>query len=425
VTLRPGSVALREVSRSFRLLHERNLTLKETVLRRRRTVATELWALREVTLDVAPGEAVGLIGRNGSGKSTLLKVVAGIIPPHEGEVRTAGRVASMLELGAGFHPDFTGRENVFMNGAILGLSEAEVADRLDVIVSFAEISDFVDMPVKTYSSGMYMRLAFAIASHVEPDVLLLDEVLAVGDEAFQRKCMGRMFDYRRRGGTLLFVSHDANSVELICDRAVLLDDGRVVQDGPPAAVLAEYHRRLAGPRRAGIHASTEESAPPADALPPADDSRQWGNRRVLIESCRLVGRDGPTDRFMSGDPLTLEISLRSSAPVTAPIIGLTLHTVEGMLCFGTHTGLDGRTLGVIDGSARVSFAVERLHLHEGRFCFTLAVSADGEMCHWLERWLEFTVFQRTAGVGPVDVAGDWAFEAANAAEPTTAGHAAA
>jgi ABC-type polysaccharide/polyol phosphate transport system ATPase subunit len=246
-TLAPGAVRLRGVSRSFRIFHERNLTLKETLLRSRRAAFTEFWALRDVDLDIRPGEAVGIIGENGAGKSSLLKVVAGIIPPQTGTVETGGSVASMLELGAGFHPDFTGRENVYMNGAIHGLSEADVADRIDEIIAFAELADFIEMPVKTYSSGMYMRLAFAIASHVNPDILLLDEVLAVGDEAFQRKCMGRIFNYRRAGGTLLFVSHDAASVERVCDRAILLIGGRVVNDGPPMDVLNAYHRRLARP----------------------------------------------------------------------------------------------------------------------------------------------------------------------------------
>ena len=185
--LLPGQVRLRGVSRKFRIIHERNGTLKEALLRRRRTHYTELWALRDVDLDVAPGEALGVIGQNGAGKSTLLKLVAGILPPQSGTVETAGSVASMLELGAGFHPDFTGRENVYMNGAVLGLSERSIDARLDEIIGFAELADFIDMPVKTYSSGMLMRLAFSVASHVNPDILLLDEVLAVGDEAFQRK----------------------------------------------------------------------------------------------------------------------------------------------------------------------------------------------------------------------------------------------
>ncbi len=182
------------------MIHDKSTTLKELFVRRKRATYSELWAVRGVSFDVAPGEALGIVGRNGSGKSTLLKMLAGIIPPHEGTVETGGTVASMLELGAGFHPDFTGRENVYMNGAIHGIDEKGITQRLDDIISFAEIEEFIDMPVRTYSSGMQMRLAFAVASHVNPDILLLDEVLAVGDEAFQGKCLERMYAYRRGGG---------------------------------------------------------------------------------------------------------------------------------------------------------------------------------------------------------------------------------
>ena len=251
MVLEPGRIRLRGVSRTFRVLHERNLTLKETLLRRRRTAATELWAVRDVDFDVAPGEAVGVVGQNGSGKSTLLKLLAGILPPQAGTVEIGGTVASMLELGAGFHPDFTGRENVYMNASIHGLSDGEVDAQLDDIVAFAELEDFIDMPVRTYSSGMSMRLAFAVASHVNPDVLLLDEVLAVGDEAFQRKCFGRIFDFRRRGGTLVFVSHDPAAVERVCDRAVLLVGGasRPTARRPTSSPSTTGCSPPAGPRR--------------------------------------------------------------------------------------------------------------------------------------------------------------------------------
>ncbi len=395
----PGQIRLRGVSRSFRILHERNLTLKETVLRRRRTNATELWAVRDLDLDVAPGEAIGLIGQNGSGKSTLLKMLAGIIPPHAGTIEIGGTVASMLELGAGFHPDFTGRENVYMNGSIHGLSERQIDERLDEIIDFSELPDFIDMPVRTYSSGMSMRLAFAIASHVNPDVLLLDEVLAVGDEAFQRKCFGRIFEFRRGGGTLVFVSHDPAAVERVCDRAVLLDDGRVVADASTQDALAVYHRRLA----------EDGAATEAAQHEPDDDPRVWGNREVVIRSCRLVGVDGPSDRFVSGDPLTIEMEIEARRPVETPIFGIGVSAVDGHLCFGTNTRLDSLEVAELRGRANVSFTIAALPLHEGRFTVQLAVVSYDEstVYHWLDRWLEFSVFPRVTGVGPVDMSGEW------------------
>jgi ABC-type polysaccharide/polyol phosphate transport system ATPase subunit len=331
----------------------------------------------------------------------VLKLLAGIIPPQEGTIAIGGSVASMLELGAGFHPDFTGRENVFMNGAIHGLSEREVADRLDAIVAFAELEEFIDMPVRTYSSGMSMRLAFAISSHVQPDVLLLDEVLAVGDEAFQRKCMGRIAEFRRGGGTLVFVSHDPSAVERVCDRAVLLADGVVVADGPPGTVLATYHRMLA--------------AEGSDMGRGADDAdpRVWGNRAVRITDARLVGPDGPTDRFTGGEPLTIEMDVEAADPVPTPIFGIAVSTVDGPLVFGTNTRLDAIDLPELHGSRTVRFTVPALPLHDGRFAVTLAVHSYDEdvVYHWLDRWLEFSVFPAGTGVGPVDLSGAWSLEA--------------
>ncbi|HYY65164.1 MAG TPA: ABC transporter ATP-binding protein [Gaiellaceae bacterium] len=229
--MKPGAIVAEGVSRRFRVYPQRNVTLKEAILRRRQLRREEIWALRGVSLVVEPGEAVGVVGRNGSGKTTLLRLIAGIFKPTAGRLEVAGDVGSLLGLGAGFHPDFTGRENVYMNGAIHGLKQSYVRDRFDEIVSFAELEDFIDVPVRTYSSGMYMRLGFAVATHLDPDILLLDEVFAVGDEAFQRKCFGKILELRERGRTILFVSHAAPAVERVCERAILLSEGSVAHDG--------------------------------------------------------------------------------------------------------------------------------------------------------------------------------------------------
>jgi len=413
--LEVGRVRMRGVSRSFKVFHERNLTLKETLLRRRRAAFEERWVVRDVDLEIAPGESVGIVGENGSGKSTVLKLLAGILPPHEGVVELGGSVASMLELGAGFHPDFTGRENVYMNGSIHGLSERDIDRRLEAIVTFAELQDFIDMPVRTYSSGMQMRLAFAIAAHVDPDILLLDEVLAVGDESFQRKCFGRIAEFRRGGGTLVFVSHDAAAVERVCDRAVLLADGRIAADGPPAQVLAAYHRLLAD---GGVSA-------PAGAEEPAghqDDPRVWGDGRVRIVSARLVGPDGPTDRFLSGSPMTIEMEVDAAESVETPTFGIAIRTAEGTPLYGTNTRLDEFAIERVAGRCAVSFSIPSLPLLEGRFDVTLAVHSHDETAvyHWLDRWLEFSVFQQETGTGPVDLSGSWRISAASTAVRSSA-----
>jgi len=389
-------------------MHDRNSTLKETLIRRRRTRYTELWALKDVDLDIEPGETVGIVGRNGSGKSTLLKLLAGILPPQTGVVQAGGKIAAMLELGAGFHPDFTGRENVFMNAAIHGLSEKQVQQRLDQIISFAEIEDFIDMPVRTYSSGMQLRLAFSVAAHVAPDILLLDEVLAVGDEAFQRKCLGRIFDFKRRGGTLVFVSHDPNAVEQICDRAILIDSGQVLMDGKPSAVIEAYHEVLAGaPVRTGAQFRAIDETP--DVSKPQFVLGGWGTGQAEITEVSLIGPKGGTDRFLSGDEMTVRLTIVADSLITAPSIGVGVQTGDGMMCFGTNTRLAGIVSPDIEGSAVCEFRVADLPLHEGIFNVVVAVSSsdDSTVYHWIDHAAEFSVFGRRAGVGIVDADVSW------------------
>src|SRR3954470_6113282 len=231
-TIEKGRIRARDVSRVFTLNVVKERSLKETILRRSLPPKRELWALRDVGLDIEPGETFGIVGQNGSGKSTLLKLIAGVFAPSSGTIEVGGRVGSLIEIGAGFHPEFTGTENVYLSAAIHGLSRRYVDEHLQEIISFAELESFADVPVRTYSSGMHMRLGFSVAMNVLPDVLLLDEVLAVGDEAFQHKCFGKIWDFKRSGGTMVFVSHSPAAVERLCDRAVLLEQGVAVEHGP-------------------------------------------------------------------------------------------------------------------------------------------------------------------------------------------------
>ncbi|MEA2299289.1 MAG: type transport system ATP-binding protein [Solirubrobacteraceae bacterium] len=243
--LAPGTILLRDASRSFSVRADRGRTLKEMLLRRHDGDGpAPVQALREVNLEIAPGETVGIVGRNGAGKSSTLRVLAGIIPLDSGTVASAGRIVSLLEVGAGFGRDFSGRENIFLNGALHGLNRLQIEERLAEIVDFSELGDFIDAPVKTYSSGMFLRLGFAIAAHLEADILLIDEVLAVGDEAFQRKCEERIARQIAAGATLVLVSHDAALIERTCGRVVVLDGGAVVFDGPCAEGMAFYHRQM-------------------------------------------------------------------------------------------------------------------------------------------------------------------------------------
>ncbi len=403
-----GEVRVRGVSRKFKVVHERSATLKETLIRRRRSSYTELWAVKDVDLDIRRGEAVAIVGRNGSGKSTLLKMLAGIYEPHMGTIEVGGTMSSMLELGAGFHPDFTGRENVFMNGAIHGLSERQVRERLDEIVDFAQLHEFIDMPVRTYSSGMQMRLAFSVAAHVEPDILLLDEVLAVGDEAFQRKCMGRIYDFRRGGGTLVFVSHDANAVEHVCSRAILIDRGQVVMDGAPPAVMERYHRLLAD--------ADEDERP---VVPPPDAEGEiaprlagWGTMAARIEQVRIFGNGREGGKVVSGDHVQVQMVIRASSPIATPNIGFSINNGDGSLLFGTNTRLDEFPIQQLAGDAVATFDIPSIALHEGEFTVTVAVISHDEsvVYHWIDRAAKLTVFASRPGIGPVAVAGTWSIQ---------------
>jgi ABC-type polysaccharide/polyol phosphate transport system ATPase subunit len=394
-----GEISVESVSRRFRVRAQEARTLKDLFVLRGRTEPTDVWALRDVSVAVAPGEAVGLIGRNGSGKTTLLRLVAGIIRPTSGRVRSDGRIGSLLELGAGFHPDFSGRENVFLNGAIQGLRRAEIRDRFDEIVAFAELEHAIDRPVRTYSSGMTMRLGFAIAAFLDADILLLDEVFAVGDEAFQRKCFGRIFQFKQGGGTIVFVSHDAAAVERLCERSVLLESGRAAFDGPTREAVTRYRRAL------------------ADEIDPAERGaglREWGSGEATISSAVLLGAEGEERmQFLSGEPFTLRIGVAVADGLPPPRLQLELRDDAGTLVAGEAVGLAslGWTADSHDESVR--FDIGSLPLADGRFHLRLGLTDEtGErLYHWLDDALVFIVYPGDDERGVVRFEGSWAIEA--------------
>jgi ABC-type polysaccharide/polyol phosphate transport system ATPase subunit len=390
----PGEIRVEDVTRRFRVHGREARTLKDLFVQRGRTEPQDVWALRGVTATIERGEAVGLIGRNGSGKTTLLRIVAGIIKPTSGSVAAAGRIGSLLELGAGFHPDFTGRENVFLNGSIQGLPRRLIRERFDEIVGFAELEHAIDRPVRTYSSGMYMRLGFAIAAFLDADILLLDEVFAVGDEAFQRKCFGRIFEFKQRGGTIVFVSHDAVAVERLCERAVLLQAGEVGFDGPTHEAIVRYRRAL------------------ADELDPAERGaglREWGTGEAAITSARLLGAEGEDrQQFLAGEPLTLSVQIEAREPVEAPLLQLELRDDSGLLIAAdvaetSELGWNGA------GLLEATLTVPALPLAFGRFHLRLGLAdASGErLLHWLDDAIVFLVYPDSEERGLVRLGGAW------------------
>jgi ABC-2 type transport system ATP-binding protein len=352
------AISVEHVSKRFRLYHERPSSLKERLLRLRRSRAEDFWALREVAFDVPDGQTWGLVGANGSGKTTLLKIIGGILRPTDGRVVSRGRIAALLELGAGFHPDLTGRENVYLNASILGLSRRETDRYFDDIVAFAELEEFIDSQVKYYSSGMFVRLGFAVAVHVDPGILLIDEVLAVGDEAFQRKCIRRVRELQSEGRTIVFVTHAVQQVHQICDGAVMLDHGRIRAMGHVTDVIREY-RLLMARQHIGF-------------------AQQQLTGDVEIGAVETLDGEGrrPISVVQPGAGMRVQVEVRANRPVDDPVVSLAIFDSNGEFVWRTGTG-DMR-LGRVEGKLRVEFNMISLPLQEGRYLFTVGVHDRSE-----------------------------------------------
>ena len=345
-------------------------------------------ALKGVSLDVAKGKTFGIVGRNGSGKSTMLKLIAGIGKPTSGTVRVDGRVSALIELGAGFHPEISGRENVYINGLMLGLSRREIAGRFAEIVRFAELEEFIDAPVKTYSSGMYMRLGFAVAINVDPDVLLVDEVLAVGDESFTHKCLDKFAEFRRRGRTVLLVTHSLDLVTRFCDEALWLDGGVAKAQGDPRRVIDAYLMDVAG-------SENRQLAADAAVVPGRSEDRplrgveadlqvgldmftaaegRWGSREAEITAVEMVGAAAqPAHLFQSGERVEIRLHVRANQRVSDFAFGVGIFNTEGVCCYGTNTQIDGGIAGEFVGEGLVTFAIDELDLVDGTYKLDVAV----------------------------------------------------
>jgi ABC-2 type transport system ATP-binding protein len=360
-----SAIEVASISKRFRVFREKPTSIKQRLLTAHAR-AEDFWALHDVSLEVESGSTFGLIGHNGSGKTTLLKCIAGILRPTAGVVRQRGRLAALLELGAGFHPELTGRENVYLNAAFLGLSRRQTDAAYDDIVAFAELEDFMENQVKFYSSGMLVRLGFAVAVHVDPDVLLVDEVLAVGDEAFQAKCIARVREFQREGRTIVLVTHALDTVREICDRAAMLHHGRLHALGAPDDVVREMRYVLLGVTDPGF-------------VP------EQGTREAEIAEVRILRADGSAQGpVLRDDPLTIEVDVRTNEPVDdldadiAVLDGATNHPV-----LQARTSASGIDLGRVDGKRRVRFRIERFPYAAGKYWITVGVSSrtSGHLYH--------------------------------------------
>jgi ABC-type polysaccharide/polyol phosphate transport system ATPase subunit len=423
ITITNASKVYRRYSQRRQLTTLKSALLSRSLTRDLRPDET-FAAVRDVTVSVPRGRTLGVIGRNGSGKSTLLKLVAGITKPTSGTVHVHGRISALIELGAGFHPEISGRENVFINGIMLGLTKRQIARRFDEIVDFAELTDFIDAPVKTYSSGMYMRLGFAVAIHVDPDVLLVDEVLAVGDEGFTHKCLDKFAEFKRRGKTILLVTHSLGLIERFCDEALWMDAGTMKAIGDPKRVVGAYitdvevseeQQLAAGDAKAQESVAVVSPDEPAAAvLPdhpietaagPADMFRategRWGSREIEITDVQLSGPDSePGHVFHSGEPLTVRITLRSPIENQDFVIGIGIFNAEGVCCYGTNTNIEDLKAVRILGDAEAYFTIESLDLVEGTYKLDVAVhKLDGYPYDYHRLLHTFRVKSRTKDVG--------------------------
>jgi len=423
----------------------RQTTLKTFLIRghwlKRRIPRVYLNVLKGVSLQVKKGQTVGIIGRNGSGKSTLLKLLMGIYSPDSGRIIIRGKVSALLELGAGFHPEFSGRENIFINGIILGLTRKEIQQRFDDIVKFAELEEFIDEPVRTYSTGMFMRLGFAIAVHVDPEILLIDEVLAVGDESFVRKCLDKLVEFKRQGKTILIVSHDLESVERWCDYAVWLDGGAIREAGNPRLVIDAYRMAVAEKQNLDLREevaqqtitkpdngdkttadeSHEDEPPPVPAeeeteqtMHEAIDQRtvvdrwsdgtvksRWGSGEVVFIYVRILDDVG-RERYVteSGEPLQVEMRYLAYSEIKDPVFGIGIYDLNGTCCYGTNTDIERISLPSINGPGCMVLRFDSMNLVEGRYYLDIAIhSKDGFAYDYRSRFYPLMVRSKIKDVG--------------------------
>jgi lipopolysaccharide transport system ATP-binding protein len=399
-------IRLDEVSVQYRAPDQRFNTFKEYLIRKLqgRVKQRTFLALDQVSLSVRRGEVFGLIGPNGAGKSTLLKLVARVLRPTYGRVWVKGRVAPLLEVGAGFHPELTGRENVFLNGAILGFSHREMIEKLPGIIEFAELGDFIDAPIRTYSSGMWARLGFSVATDVKPDILIVDEILSVGDDAFQRKSLDRIQNFQEQGVTILLVTHNMAVVESMCQRAAWLDRGRLQAIGPVKNVVDRYLGRVyqdeAG-RLLGIGLSVVEE-------------QRRGTRKIELSGAHITDLQGnPQTIFTTGEPLVLHMDYVAHERISNPVFGVAVHRQDGIHLTGPNTGLAGLDIGEVYGRGKVIYRIPSLPLLEGLYYFTIAVHNhnDTEMFDYHDRAYPFRILNHGREVeerfGLVTMHGEW------------------
>lgn len=400
-----NAIEVVNVAKQFKIFVDRGRTIKERVLFRSRRKYEYRQVLRGISFELKKGEAVGLIGHNGCGKSTTLKLLTRILYPDAGTVNICGRVSSLIELGAGFHPDLSGRENIFINAAIFGLKKEEISRRLPDIIAFSELEDFIDNPVRTYSSGMYMRLAFSVAINVDAEVLLIDEILAVGDTNFQAKCFNKLKEIKAKGTTIVIVSHALSQIEQICERSIWIHDGLIRMDGTPREVHPVYLDYM-GQKRQEI---AEKETAHKDRTSEEKNDKRWGNGYARIQTILLLNRQGNEKKvFETGEDITVHMEYKISQKVKNAVFGIGIFNSEGLQCYGTNTRIDQLEEFQLIGDGIVELVLHHVMLMPGIYTLDLAIESDiGVPVDYYREAQTMEIYSKTGDVGLVKIEHEW------------------
>ncbi len=384
------AIVIKDVQKKFRVFYDKGQSFKEILLFKNRSHYEERTVLNGISLKVKKGEAIGLVGHNGCGKSTLLKLMTRILYPDNGSISINGRVSSLIELGAGFHPDMSGRENIYTNAAIFGLTKKEIDKRLNDIISFSELEEFIDNPVRTYSSGMYMRLAFSVAINVDADVLLIDEILAVGDANFQAKCFNRLQEIKASGTTIVIVSHALAQIEQICDRTVWINDGKICAEGAPRDIHPVYLEFM------GKNMRDTESA---NLI--ASNNTRWGNQNIKIKEVKVLDDEGNDGKAIAtGSRVTFTIDYEMVKKTENVVFGIAIYRVDGIHCYGVNTMIDGLPAITVDSDGSYSITIDKLQLLPGEYILDVSIeNTDAVPVDYYKNARRFVTFSPVSDAG--------------------------
>lgn len=394
------AIVVEHVSKSFKIYRDRNNTMMESLLFWKRKKYENRLVLDDISFTVGKGEAIGLIGHNGCGKSTTLKMLSKILYPDKGSIRVNGRVSSLIELGAGFHPDMSGRENIYINASIFGLTKKEIDGRLDDIIAFSELEEFIDNPVRTYSSGMYMRLAFSVAINVDADILLIDEILAVGDVGFQSKCFNRLKEIKTDGTTIVIVSHSLEQIERICDRSIWIHEGQVCAQGVPREVHSQYLDCMGRQQQVIVEEPKQSNG---------EEKERWGNGDVKICGVRLLNRDGEeTTNFCTDESMIIQFDYEVKKCVENAVFGIGIFREDGVNCYGTNTRIDRIQEFSISKNGKVSFVMDTMNLLQGSYVLNVTIERDmGIPIDYYTKAKRFVVYSKADDIGIARIGHRW------------------